>query len=69
MDRGAAQERVRHQGRGAGAEPDLKKKVKIHNRLVRWCGEKLEYEEDSRHAEVLRCRAARTPGVHEAKVD
>ena len=56
-----------------GPEPELSKEVKILNRSIRWCGDKLEYEADSRHAEVIieECevqswRAAKTPGVQEA---
>ena len=59
-----------------GPEPELSKEIKILNRLIRWCGDKLEYEADSRHAEVIieECdvqswRAAKTPGVQEAAVD
>ena len=57
-------------------EPELSKEIKILNRSIRWCGDKLEYEADSRHAEVIieECevqswRAAKTPGVQEAAVD
>ena len=57
-------------------ELELSKEIKIFNRSIRWCGDKLEYEADSRHAEVIiqecevqRCRAAKTPGVQEAVVD
>jgi hypothetical protein len=59
-----------------GPEPELSKEVKILNRTIRWCGDKLEYEADSKHAEVIiedceaqNCRVAKTPGVHEATVD
>ena len=59
-----------------GPEPELSKEIKILNRSIRWCGDKLEYEADSRHAEVIieECevqswRAAKTPGVQEAAVD
>ena len=57
-------------------EPELSKAIKILNTLIRWCGDKLEYEADSRHAEIIveecevQCwRAAKTPGVQEAVVD
>ena len=36
-----------------GPEPELSKEIKILNRSIRWCGDKLEYEADSRHAEVI----------------
>ena len=59
-----------------GQEPDLSKEIKILNRSIRWCGDKLGYEADSRHAEIIieECevqswRAAKTPGVQEAVVD
>ena len=59
-----------------GPEPELSKEIKILNRSSGWCGDKLEYEADSRHAEVIieECevqswRAAKTPGVQEAAVD
>ena len=59
-----------------GPEPELSKEIKILNRSIRWCGDKLEYEVDSRHAKVIieECevqswRAAKTPGVQEAAVD
>ena len=59
-----------------GPEPELSNEIKILNRSIRWCGDKLEYEADSRHAEVIieecevQCwRAAKTPGVQEAAVD
>ena len=51
-----------------GPDPELSKEIKILNRLIRWCGDKLEYEADSRHAEMIieECevqswRAAKTP--------
>ena len=57
-------------------EPELSKGIKILNRFIRWCGNKLEYEADSRHAEIIieECqvqswRAAKTPRVQEAVVD
>ena len=36
-----------------GPEPELSKEIKIFNRSTWWCGDKLEYEADSRHAEVI----------------
>ena len=36
-----------------GPEPELSKEITILNRSIRWCGDKLEYEADSRHAEVI----------------
>ena len=58
-----------------GPEPELCLQIKILNRSIR-CGDKLEYEADSRHAEVIveECevqswRTAKTPGVQEAAVD
>ena len=57
-------------------EPELSQEVKILNRTIRWCGDKLEYEADGRHAEVIieacevqSCREAKTPGVHESTVE
>ena len=58
-----------------GSERALSKEVKIPNRSIRWCSDKLKYEADSRHAEIVEeceaqsCREAKTHGVHEAKVD
>ena len=59
-----------------GPEPEPSKEIKILNRLIRWCGDKLEFEADSRHAEIIieegevqSWRAAKTPGVQEAVVD
>ena len=59
-----------------GPEPELSKETKMLNRSIRWCGDELEYEADSSHAEVIieecevqSCRAAKTPGVQEAVVD
>ena len=59
-----------------GPEPELSKEIKTLNRSIRWCGGKLEYEADSRHAEVIieECevrswRAAKTTAVQEAAVD
>ena len=36
-----------------GPELELSKEIKILNRFIRWCGDKLEYEADSRHAEII----------------
>ena len=51
-----------------GPEQELSKEIKILNRSIRWCGDKLENEADSRHAdliieecEVQSCRATKTP--------
>ena len=59
-----------------GPEPELSKEIKILNRSIRWCGDKMEYEADSWHAEMIieECeaqswRAAKTLGVQEAAVD
>jgi hypothetical protein len=59
-----------------GPEPGLSKEVKILNRTIRWCQDKIEYEADSRHAEVIievcevkSGKVVRTPGVHESSND
>ena len=51
-----------------GPEQELSKEIEIPNRLIRSCGDKLEYEADSRHAEIIievcevqSWRAAKTP--------
>ena len=53
-----------------GPEPELSEEINILNRSIRWCGDTLEYEADSRHAKVIiescevqHCRVAKTPEV------
>ena len=59
-----------------GPEPELIKEIKLLNRLIRWCVDKLEHEADRRHAELIvedcevqSWRAAKTPRVQVAVVD
>jgi hypothetical protein len=55
-----------------GPDPGQVKEVKILNRTLRWCEDKIEYEADHRHAEIIieECevmcgKVVKTPGVTE----